>query len=150
MALSIATTISFTKDGSYLWVLIFPLFYAIFSSCYPVETTPVTNDLVNRFAPKPVCPNASRATALSTTASLYRHVWDPVSGPVVRPTDEIPTRCFTNGYLRIQQQRHWDDLKSIAQQELTLSIFHTIRSLIRLVFITSHLIYYSTMTSLDL
>jgi len=47
-------------------------------------------------------------------------------------------------------QRHWDDLKRIAQQELTLSIFHTIRSLIRLVFITSHLVYYSTMTSLDL
>jgi len=47
-------------------------------------------------------------------------------------------------------QRHWDDLKRIAQQELTLSIFHAIHSLIRLVFITSHLIYYSTMTSLDL
>jgi len=47
-------------------------------------------------------------------------------------------------------QRHWDDLKLIAQQELTLLIFHTIRSLIRLVFITSHLVYYSTMTSLDL
>jgi len=47
-------------------------------------------------------------------------------------------------------ERHWDDLKSIAQQELTLSIFHTIRSLIRLVFITSHFVYYSTMTILDL
>jgi len=47
-------------------------------------------------------------------------------------------------------QRHWDDLKSIGQQELTLLIFHTTRSLIRLVFITSHLAYYSTMTSLDL
>jgi len=47
-------------------------------------------------------------------------------------------------------QWHWDDLKSITQQELTLSIFHTIRSLLRLVFITSHLVYYSTMTSLDL
>jgi len=47
-------------------------------------------------------------------------------------------------------QRHWDDLKSIAQQELTLSTFHAVRSLIRLVFITSHLAYYSTMTSLDL
>jgi len=47
-------------------------------------------------------------------------------------------------------QRHWDDLTRIAQQELTLSIFHTIRSLIMLVFITSHLVYYSTMTSLDL
>jgi len=47
-------------------------------------------------------------------------------------------------------QRHWDDLKSIAQQELTLSIFHTIRSLIRLVFTISHLVYYWTMTSLDL
>jgi len=47
-------------------------------------------------------------------------------------------------------QRYWDDLKRLAQQELTLSIFHTIRSLIRLVFITSHLVYYSTMTSLDL
>jgi len=47
-------------------------------------------------------------------------------------------------------QRHWDDLNRIAQQELTLLIFHTIRSLIRLVFITLHLVYYSTMTSLDL
>jgi len=47
-------------------------------------------------------------------------------------------------------QRHWDDLKTITQQELTLSIFHTKRSLIRLVFITSHLVYYSTLTSLDL
>jgi len=47
-------------------------------------------------------------------------------------------------------QRHWDDLKSIAQQELTLLIFHTVRSLIRLVFIASHLVCYSTITSLDL
>jgi len=47
-------------------------------------------------------------------------------------------------------QRHWDDLKSIAQQQLTLSTFHTVRSLIRLVFVTSHLVCYSTMTSLDL
>jgi len=30
---------------------------------------------------------------------------DSVSGPVVRPTDETPTRCFTNGYLRIQHER---------------------------------------------
>jgi len=43
-----------------------------------------------------------------------------------------------------------DDLTWIAQQELTFSIHHTIRSLTRLVFITSHLVYYSTMTSLDL
>jgi len=28
-----------------------------------------------------------------------------VSGPVVRPMDETPTRCFTNGYLRIQHDR---------------------------------------------
>jgi len=28
-----------------------------------------------------------------------------VSGPVVRPTDETPTPCFTNGYLRIQHDR---------------------------------------------
>jgi len=47
-------------------------------------------------------------------------------------------------------QRHWNDLKRIAQQEPTLSIFHTICSLIRLVFIASHLVYYSTTTSLDL
>ena len=47
-------------------------------------------------------------------------------------------------------QLHWDDLKRLAQQELTLSIFHAVRSLIRLVFIASHLVYYSTMTSLDL
>jgi len=57
------------------------------------------------------------------------------------PTDSARSRTM---------QRHWDDLKSIAQQELTLSIFHTMLSLIRLVFITSHLVYYSTMTSLDL
>jgi len=47
-------------------------------------------------------------------------------------------------------QQHWDDLKSMAQQELTLSIFHTICSLIRLVFVASDLVYYSTMTSIDL
>jgi len=47
-------------------------------------------------------------------------------------------------------QQHWDDLKRLAQQELTLSMFHTKRSLIRLVFVTSHLACYSTMTSLDL
>jgi len=32
-------------------------------------------------------------------------------------------------------QQHWDDLKRVAQQELTLSIFHAARSLIRLVFV---------------
>jgi len=47
-------------------------------------------------------------------------------------------------------QRHGDDLKSIAQQELTLSTFHATRSLIRLVFVASHLAHCSTMTSLDL
>jgi len=47
-------------------------------------------------------------------------------------------------------QRHWDDLKSITQQELTLSTFHAIRSLIGLVFVASHLVYCLTMTSLDL
>jgi len=56
-------------------------------------------------------------------------------------TDEARSRTM---------QWHWDDLKRIAQQELTLSTFHTMRSLIRLVFIASHLVYYSTMTSLDL
>jgi len=34
-------------------------------------------------------------------------------------------------------QQHWDDLKRIAQQELTLWTFHTMRSLIRLVFVAS-------------
>jgi len=28
-----------------------------------------------------------------------------VNGPVVQPTDETHTRCFTNGYLRIQRDR---------------------------------------------
>jgi len=59
-------------------------------------------------------------------------------------------RLFTDEARSWMMQRHWDDLKRIAQQELTLSTFHTIRSLIRLVFITSHLVYHSTMTSLDL
>jgi len=66
------------------------------------------------------------------------------------PCTLLHERLSTDSARSRTTQRHWDDLNSIAQQELTLSIFHTILSLIRLVFITSHLVYYSTMTSLDL
>jgi len=66
------------------------------------------------------------------------------------PYTLLHERLSTGSARSRTMQRHWDDLKSIAQQELTLSIFHTICSLIRLVFITPHLVYYSTMTSLDL
>jgi len=66
------------------------------------------------------------------------------------PYTLLHERLSTDSARSQTMQWHWDDLKSIAQQELTLLIFHTIRSLIRLVFITSHLVYYSTMTSLDL
>jgi len=92
---------------------------------------------------------------LSSFDATFFASGEGVSGPVVRPTDETPCtllheRLSTDSARLRTMQRHWDDLKSIAQQELTLSIFHTVRSLIRLVFITSHLVYYSTMTSLDL
>jgi len=66
------------------------------------------------------------------------------------PYTLLHERLSTDSAQSRTMQRHWDDLKLITQQELTLLIFHTIRSLIRLVFITSHLVYCSTMTSLDL
>jgi len=47
-------------------------------------------------------------------------------------------------------QPHWDDLKRLAQQELALSTFRTVRGPIGLVFVASHLACCSTMTSLDL
>jgi len=78
------------------------------------------------------CQRASCAT-YGLGPYMLRHEW--------LSTDEARLRTM---------QRHWDDLKRVAQQELTLSTFHTGRSLIRLVFITSHLVYYSTMPSLDL
>jgi len=58
--------------------------------------------------------NHVRATAVANALGLvlvhklgqivWRGFTKPynVSGPVVRPTDETRTRCFTNGYLRIQ------------------------------------------------
>jgi len=66
------------------------------------------------------------------------------------PCTLLHERLSTDSARSWTMQRHWDDLKSIAQQELTLSTFHAAHSLIRLVFITSHLVCYSTMTSLDL
>jgi len=75
-------------------------------------------------------------------ASCATYGWDPY--PLLHE------RLSTDSARLRTMQLHWDDLKSIAQQELTLSIFHTMRSLIKVVFITSHLVYYSTMTSLDL
>jgi len=59
------------------------------------------------------------------------------------PYTLLHERLSTDSARSETMQQHWDDLKSIAQQELTLSIFHTILRLIRLVFITSHLVYYS-------
>jgi len=59
------------------------------------------------------------------------------------PCTLLHERLSTDSARSETMQRHWDDLKSIAQQELTLSIFHAMRSLIRLVFITSHLVCYS-------
>jgi len=47
-------------------------------------------------------------------------------------------------------QRHSDVLTRVAQQELTLLMHHAVRSLIGLVFVASHLVFYVTMTSLDL
>jgi len=50
-----------------------------------------------------------RLVTSATIAVMSRSVKEEnrgiVSGPVVRPTDETPTRCFTNGYLRIQHDR---------------------------------------------
>jgi len=84
--------------------------------------------------------DCSRKVCQRASCATYRQ--DPYTLLHERLSTD-PTRSWT-------MQRHWDDLKPIAQQELTLSIFHTVRSLIRLVFITSHLVYYSTMTSLAL
>ena len=44
-------------------------------------------------------------------------------------------------------QRHWDDPTRVAEQELTFSTFRTTRSLVRLVFVASHLVCCLTMTS---
>ena len=104
--------------------------------CQRIWMKPPTNHLgsavVVRLFHHRWCQRASSAT--------YR--WDSCTFHHVRlSTDEV--RLWT-------MQLHWDDLTRVSQKELTLSIFHTIRSPIRLVFITSHLVYYSTMTSIDL
>jgi len=97
---------------------------------YVKQTTPSTDESIND----------ERASCQRASCATYRQ--DPCTLLHERlPADSARSQTM---------QRHWDDLKSIAQQELTLSIFHAMRSLIRLVFITSHLAHYSTMTSLDL
>jgi len=94
-------------------------------------------------------------------ALVERSSWDhpnavvAVSGPVVRPTDETHARCFMNGYLRIQNDRGLcNGIGMISSRSLNKSslfrYFTLMHSLIRLVFVASHLVCYSTMTSLDL
>jgi len=87
---------------------------------------------ISHWAPSPICQRASCATCGRDPHTLH-HEW--------LSTDETRSRTM---------QRHWDDLKRLTQQELTLSTFHTMRSLIGLAFIASHLVCHSTMTSLDL
>jgi len=64
----------------------------------------------------------TRTVPARTTTRRVPPVTPPVSGPVVRPTDETRARCFMNGYLRIQHDhRRCNGIEMISSRSLNKS-----------------------------
>jgi len=115
-----------TQCGTILQIL--PLYRSLTSTCSIHRHTadlPLTTSSSSSCRRSPLLVDTCRIISIKCwierPACLMKQ-FSFVSGPVVRPTDETHTRCFTNGYLRIQHDgRRCNGIGMISSRSLNKS-----------------------------